>query len=137
MSSGPPLLLLGPFPPFLPFPFCVPLSLYTINACVMRFIARIADAAAPALPDGGFDEDDGALMHCHVCGVRFFDPIGLRQHVASHSRPKLSNKACEQCGEQFPLQRLLKEHLIKVHRAMPHVCDVCGKGFKIRMDMMR
>nr|XP_046481121.1 zinc finger protein 222-like isoform X3 [Neodiprion pinetum] len=96
---------------------------------------------------------------CDECGLRYHHKVSLQMHAKSHLPSQ--NLACEYCGNVFPFRTRLLSHIASVHmknrrnfrchfcynlysslsvlndhikssHAATHVCEVCGKEFKVK-----
>uniref|UniRef100_A0A3B1J3N0 C2H2-type domain-containing protein n=1 Tax=Astyanax mexicanus TaxID=7994 RepID=A0A3B1J3N0_ASTMX len=71
---------------------------------------------------------------CPRCG-RLFRHVGrLRAHMLTHSRGK--SFTCGECGRISEDWSTYMEHL-QEHPDMPHICDICGKGFQSPVVLKR
>lgn len=96
---------------------------------------------------------------CQECGLRYHHKVSLQMHAKSHLPSQ--NLACEYCGNVFPFRTRLLSHIASVHmknrrnfrchfcynlysslsvlndhikssHAATHVCEICGKEFKVK-----
>ncbi|XP_012255083.2 zinc finger protein 23-like isoform X5 [Athalia rosae] len=96
---------------------------------------------------------------CSECGLRYHHKVSLQMHAKSHLPSQ--NLACEYCGNVFPFRTRLLSHIASVHmknrrnfrchfcynlysslsvlnnhikssHAATHVCEICGKEFKVK-----
>lgn len=96
---------------------------------------------------------------CDECGLRYHHKVSLQMHAKSHLPSQ--NLACEYCGNVFPFRTRLLSHIASVHmknrrnfrchfcynlysslsvlndhikssHAATHVCEICGKEFKVK-----
>merc|ERR1712059_7876 len=90
----------------------------------------------------GLPKSEGGLFICDVCGASFPSSAPLESHVRSHRR----DQACtvDGCTAMLSNRVELSEHLLLQHKlalpprqrkeariqAGPHLCTLCGRGFK-------
>lgn len=77
-----------------------------------------------------------SMYECFLCHKDFRKREQLRIHLRIHNRQA---KLCLICGAQYRSATYFSHHM-KLHEAngaKSHVCDICGKGFGIRVYMLR
>ncbi|XP_072535116.1 uncharacterized protein [Salminus brasiliensis] len=73
---------------------------------------------------------------CPTCGQGFRFASGYMEHLQQH--PELNAYFCPFCPDTFANAKSLKNHQQEWHRSsMPHICDVCGKGFSSPVILKR
>ena len=80
--------------------------------------------------------DNHDPLACAVCGEAFNTPSGLHRHKYHHTDLKFT---CENCGERFPFESQLKDHLVKHLTNRGHSCFAknCCKSFKNKLSLIR
>ncbi|XP_021703923.1 zinc finger protein 135 isoform X2 [Aedes aegypti] len=74
-------------------------------------------------------------FQCPYCPEAFKDKISLDSHTFKHT---LQGSKCPECPSVFATPYAVKQHARQVHsQERPHVCQICGKGYKNRRDMAR
>ncbi|XP_023949396.1 gastrula zinc finger protein XlCGF17.1 [Bicyclus anynana] len=73
---------------------------------------------------------------CSQCPSRFVNTSNLNKHMLTHSRDH--HFKCDMCGRGFHSKRDLGIHFKVDHTGLKeHVCEVCGKAFGYRKQMMK
>ncbi|XP_033609211.1 zinc finger protein 436-like isoform X2 [Cryptotermes secundus] len=85
-----------------------------------------------AEPEGNLNElqpvhGEDRQYSCDDCGESFSQQVILRAHQCMHSAEQLF--CCDVCKESFSLQSHLKKHQRIHSREKPFCCDVCKKSF--------
>ncbi|XP_022827648.1 zinc finger protein 227-like [Spodoptera litura] len=72
---------------------------------------------------------------CTECPARFITKSNLSKHLQRHKAP--NSFKCEVCSKYFYTKRDLEKHAKCVHLSLKtHVCDICGKGFGHRDNLL-
>lgn len=66
-------------------------------------------------------------LNCPDCDEVYDTPSGLHRHSYRHKKLKFK---CSKCGDKFPFQSQLDDHLIKHSDKRVHKCNTCTKKFK-------
>ena len=66
-------------------------------------------------------------LNCPNCDEVYDTPSGLHRHSYRHKELKFK---CSKCGDKFPFQSQLDDHLIKHIDKRAHSCGSCTKKFK-------
>lgn len=72
--------------------------------------------------------DDAKQLKCHHCPQVFLKQIHLNVHLRSHIKKEDRKYVCNNCGEHFLFEFLLKQHSFKHSVEKPFLCKKCGKG---------
>lgn len=73
---------------------------------------------------------------CTVCPARFVNKSNLNKHSLTHK--SVHNYKCEKCGRGYYGKRDLELHIKVDHSGIKeHVCNICGKAFGYRKQMMK
>ncbi|KAL7886629.1 hypothetical protein AOLI_G00043500 [Acnodon oligacanthus] len=73
---------------------------------------------------------------CPICGQGFRFASIYMDHLQQH--PELNAFFCPFCPHTFADAKSLKNHQQEWHRSsMPHICDICGKGFSSPVILKR
>ncbi|XP_007250885.3 zinc finger protein 184 [Astyanax mexicanus] len=73
---------------------------------------------------------------CPICGQGFRFASSYMEHLQEH--PELNEYFCPFCPQTFADAESLKNHQEEWHRSsMPHICDICGKGFQSPVVLKR
>ena len=71
---------------------------------------------------------------CPTCGAKFKCQFNLDQHVKKHADPSddTSKHVCTYCGLKTSSEYNLSSHISRRHKeGSPHLCNFCGKTFKV------
>lgn len=72
---------------------------------------------------------------CSECAKCFINKSNLNKHMLTHKGHEFE---CETCGRGFKIKRNLDLHYKVDHTGIKdHVCNVCGKAFGYRKQMMK
>lgn len=75
---------------------------------------------------------------CHDCGKRYAKLEPLRAHMRSHlseeTKQSMKNFVCDECGQYFLTNAVLKAHIKYTHLRQGYVCDSCARHFKSKFD---
>lgn len=72
---------------------------------------------------------------CDICGKNFVMLGHLKKHHTIHMEKVLS---CHICGNKYPTQKVLDEHMNATHDSSKHrKCNICGKIFVRQYDLRR
>ncbi|CAH0401658.1 unnamed protein product [Chilo suppressalis] len=72
---------------------------------------------------------------CSECAARFVSKSNLNKHMYTH---KDHDFKCESCGRGFYTKRNLEMHIKVDHVGIrDHLCNICGKAFGYRKQMMK
>jgi KRAB domain-containing zinc finger protein len=96
------------------------------------------------LCEKGFPSKDQLNLHvrrhlgikpyqCYTCGKSFAQNATLTVHARTHTgeRPHV----CRICHQSFTQLPVLKQHL-RGHNAQLYCCDLCGRGFDLKKDLL-
>lgn len=65
---------------------------------------------------------------CEICGQVVDSVQDLKHHIALHQRNRINpTHTCEVCSHKFTDRSALDEHMLKQHRHLMEMCDVCGE----------
>jgi len=75
---------------------------------------------------------------CDICGASYQGQSSLSSHIASvhEKRQRVKDKFCTMCEKSFYTNSKLKLHMSYHTEERNHVCDECGKSFKIKQHLM-
>ena len=69
-------------------------------------------------------------LKCEVCDHQIAKPTQYRKHyIAIHSNVDEKPFSCDQCDHKTKLAAWLHEHKFRKHSDKPHVCEECGQTF--------
>ena len=75
---------------------------------------------------------------CDICGMLFTSRDSWTTHKLKHMAEKTGDWfVCKMCGQNFPTQHRLKNHMRRHTKERPYVCEVCGKAFKNKHSLER
>lgn len=81
------------------------------------------------------NSNDGNLIPCTTCGLKFRPGRSLGQHMKKHKREKPCAFICEYCNKDFAGKNGLRRH-IKLHlQDRPYRCTQCPKKYP-RQDQL-
>ncbi|XP_022209916.2 zinc finger protein OZF [Drosophila obscura] len=70
-------------------------------------------------------------------GIIALDGAHFEKKLGRKPRDKLSTYICDVCGNTYPTQARLTEHM-KFHSGIkPHECEICGRGFVQNQQLVR
>jgi KRAB domain-containing zinc finger protein len=69
---------------------------------------------------------------CSVCGATLVSAISLKRHLETHNQGRPFQCPHADCPYASKTDRLLADHVHRVHLAQLKPCDVCGKMLKAR-----
>lgn len=69
---------------------------------------------------------------CKECGKEFASKISLVNHRRTH----IVVEPCHVCKKSFKTLYMKKQHLITHSTEKPHTCDICGRVFKWKRNMV-
>ncbi|XP_034132032.1 zinc finger protein OZF [Drosophila guanche] len=70
-------------------------------------------------------------------GINALDGAHFEKKLGRKPRDKLSSYICDVCGNIYPTQARLTEHM-KFHSGVkPHECEICGRGFVQNQQLVR
>jgi uncharacterized Zn-finger protein len=73
---------------------------------------------------------------CSECAARFVSKSNLNKHMYTHKEDH--DYKCESCGRGFYTKRNLDMHITVDHVGIKdHLCNICGKAFGYRKQMMK
>ena len=87
----------------------------------------------------GSQTEEEDILFCQECEYPADDLYSLGEHVGEfHTEKLVEDIVCNICGDKFPSEEILKEHLSKNHRdKQPNVkCRLCEKEFLTTRDLM-
>ena len=70
-------------------------------------------------------EHEGLRYECKLCGKKFRDAQGLKNHRNSHLGIKPF--MCDKCDSAFTNSKCLRRHMNKMHKVCEVICVQCGK----------
>ncbi|XP_061517416.1 uncharacterized protein LOC1279946 [Anopheles gambiae] len=68
-------------------------------------------------------------LECQLCGEKFPDEANIKQHVQDRHRDELTATSCAICGKRCKSQTTLMKHAWDHSRERAHSCSKCGKTF--------
>lgn len=75
---------------------------------------------------------------CHICRKGFKTALGFKTHQKQHDISLGKTRdcfKCETCGNFFPTQSRLRQHMRCHSDHRPFVCNKCGRGYKHNCDL--
>jgi DNA-directed RNA polymerase subunit RPC12/RpoP len=73
------------------------------------------------------------ILTCNICKAEYATSIGLRNHLAKHTKSAPDVK-CDECDKMFLTKRAMRTHSESMHHRELH-CEYCGKIFHKRHHM--
>lgn len=73
---------------------------------------------------------------CLQCSAKFINKSNLNRHLSTHK--SVHDYKCDGCGRGYFRKRELELHIKVYHSGVKeHVCNICGKAFGYRKQMMK
>lgn len=73
---------------------------------------------------------------CPQCNAKFVNKSNLNRHLSTHK--SVHDYKCDGCGRGYFRKRELELHIKVYHSGVKeHVCNICGKAFGYRKQMMK
>ena len=93
-----------------------------------RFKCKYCDVVKHSQKDlNNHHKQTHGKLNCPECDEVYDTPSGLHRHSFRHKELKFK---CSKCGDKFPFQSQLDDHLIKHIDERAHSCNSCTKKFK-------